>query len=47
MAITVILHTINGDVRTTFAPGQEVLAVECVTQYTLDGKSFSVEQHKF
>jgi hypothetical protein len=47
MAITVILHTAAGDVRTAFGPGQEQHAISCMTQYTLDGKSFSVEQRKF
>ena len=47
MVITVILHTVNGDVRTSYGPGQEQHAISCMTQYTLDGKNFSVEQRKF
>ncbi len=47
MEITVILHTAAGDVRTAFGPGCESHAISCITQYTLDGKNFSVEQRKF
>jgi hypothetical protein len=47
MEIIVILHTTAGDVRTAYAPGLEKHAISLMTQYTLDGKSFSVEQRKF
>ena len=45
--ITVILHTVNGDVRTTYGPDTTEHALSLITQYTLDGKSFSVEQTKW
>jgi hypothetical protein len=47
MSITVILHTVNGDVRSAYGPNCEQHAISLITQYTLDGKSFSVEQKKF
>ena len=47
MNITVILHTAQGDVRTSYGPNQEKHAISLMTQYTLDGKNFSVEQKKF
>jgi hypothetical protein len=47
MEITVILHTPAGDVRTAFHPNAREHAMKCIESYTLDGKSFSVEQRKF
>lgn len=47
MSITVILHTSEGDVRSAYGPNCEQHAISLITQYTLDGKSFSVEQKKF
>lgn len=47
MEITVILHTVNGDVRTSYSPEFKEQALEHIAQYTQDGKSFSVEQRKF
>lgn len=47
MNITVILHTTEGDVRTSYGPNCEQHALSLMKQYTLDGKSFSVEQKKF
>ena len=43
-AIRVILHTDNGDVVTVYESYQIKLALDDVTQYLKDGKSFSVEQ---
>jgi hypothetical protein len=45
--ITVVLHTVNGDVRTAYGPNCEQHALSLINQYTLDGKNFSVEQSKW
>jgi hypothetical protein len=47
MNITVILHTTEGNVRTSFGPNCEQHAFSLVTQYLNDGKNFSIEQKKF
>ena len=47
MAITVILHTVNGDVRTAYGPSQVASALEHIAEYLVEGKNFSVEQKKF
>ena len=47
MNITVILHTTQGDVRTVYSPAWIKDALNCIEQYTLDGKNFSVEQSAY
>lgn len=42
--IQVILHTINGDVITSFGPDCLEYALDLIRIYTKDGKSFSVKQ---
>jgi hypothetical protein len=42
--IQVILHTVNGDVTTTYGPDCLTHALSLIAQYTTDGKSFSVKQ---
>ena len=42
---SVVLHTTEGPVRTTYGPGCEVHAQSLILQYLQDGKNFSVEQH--
>lgn len=42
--IQVILHTINGDVTTTYDSDLLTHALSLIRQYAVDGKSFSVNQ---
>jgi hypothetical protein len=43
-AIRISLHTVNGPVTTTYESYQIKLALDDITQYLKDGKSFTVEQ---
>jgi hypothetical protein len=42
--ITVILHTVNGDVRTAYPRSSIAHVMHCIAKYVADGKQFSVEQ---
>ena len=42
--VSVVLHTDQGDVTTTYGPGCSEHATSLILQYTQDGKDFSVEQ---
>jgi hypothetical protein len=42
MITTVILHTVNGDVRSTYGREQHAGVMHLIAQYVADGKRFSV-----